>query len=149
MSRLFNTTNILKHIAYGNSLVKTVKHILMRHILTQQRKDYLRQLIAWFQLCLFLAILANNVLFQHVHRFADGTIIVHAHPFPKNTSHQHTKSEYVLLDAVFHAMFLLVTAPYQAKVIESTWCIIGYRQAFNIPLIAIFCSFLRGPPVIN
>jgi predicted membrane protein len=55
----------------------------------------------------------NNALFMHLHRLADGTLIVHAHPFdksnPENTSsnsHQHTKLELLFFDSLL-ILFIL------------------------------------------
>jgi hypothetical protein len=51
----------------------------------------------------FLLILMNNISFIHTHTLSDGTVILHAHPFHKNTNddtgekHHHSDFEYVVL----------------------------------------------------
>jgi hypothetical protein len=49
----------------------------------------------------------NNVLFMHMHRLANGSLVVHAHPFSKSNqpdssakSHQHSKVEFQFLDSL-------------------------------------------------
>ncbi|MCK5134301.1 MAG: hypothetical protein KAR19_00835 [Bacteroidales bacterium] len=44
-------------------------------------------------------LIANQVIFRHAHRFYDGTVIAHAHPYNNSSdskpykSHQHSKAE--------------------------------------------------------
>jgi hypothetical protein len=44
-------------------------------------------------------LVVNKVLFTHLHRYADGTVILHAHPYNKTTdkkpfkTHPHTRKE--------------------------------------------------------
>jgi hypothetical protein len=49
----------------------------------------------------------NNALFLHMHRLANGSLVVHAHPFSKSNqpensakSHQHSKVELQFLDSL-------------------------------------------------
>jgi hypothetical protein len=49
----------------------------------------------------------NNALFLHMHRLANGSLVVHAHPFSKSNqtdsaakSHQHSKVEFQFLDSL-------------------------------------------------
>jgi hypothetical protein len=61
-------------------------------------------------LAVFGMIMANSMLFMHAHKRADGTIIVHAHPFQKNSdseqkgtnrptgeNHHHDNKDYLVL----------------------------------------------------
>jgi hypothetical protein len=59
---------------------------------------------------LYVAILANGIIFRHAHRLSDGTIVCHAHPY-KNSSgtrfpdHTHSLDELVRLDAFTNALY--------------------------------------------
>lgn len=60
---------------------------------------------AWVFLGLFLVLLVNNFLFQHVHVLDNGKIIRHAHPFNKSdegsplNQHKHSTCEFSTLHA--------------------------------------------------
>jgi|GEM_PF-1277190 len=119
--------------------------------LNHLRKRSLRKTIAWFHLGLFGLLLANNVLFQHVHHLAGGITIVHAHPFPKEKPgaghHQHTKNEYQLLNALFHAIFLPVALTYSLTA-QGSPQFLWQKQDTAIFFIYLFPLFLRGPPIL-
>ena len=57
-------------------------------------------------------LIANKALYMHTHKMADGSIIVHAHPYNKSDdpkpfkSHQHTKAEFLFLENL-ESLFLL------------------------------------------
>lgn len=48
-------------------------------------------------------LIANKALFMHTHKMADGSIVVHAHPYNKSDdtkpfkSHQHKKAEILFI----------------------------------------------------
>lgn len=66
--------------------------------------------IAWFLLGLYVAVLANGIIFRHSHRLADGTIICHAHPYKSSPgtqfpSHAHSRDELIWLDTFANALY--------------------------------------------
>ncbi len=60
-----------------------------------------RHIIAFVGVLLFVAYMAGITLFTHSH-VVNGVTIVHSHPFSKDAQHQHTTSEYQLLDILCH-----------------------------------------------
>jgi hypothetical protein len=60
---------------------------------------------AWLFLGLFLVLLVNNSIFQHVHVLDNGKIIRHAHPFNKSdegsplSQHKHSTCEFSTIQA--------------------------------------------------
>jgi hypothetical protein len=68
-------------------------------------------LVNWLQLVIIVLLLANTLLFQHRHVLADGTVIVHAHPFKKNTKgepvdHKHSSDQFLRLSVLYHGGLL-------------------------------------------
>lgn len=66
--------------------------------------------IARFLFSLYIAVLANGVVFRHAHRLADGTIICHAHPYKSSPgtqfpSHSHSRDELIWLDAFDNVLY--------------------------------------------
>lgn len=74
------------------------------------RSNHVRIKLAVFHLALVWAMLANDCLFIHKHRTAQG-VVIHTHPYnlstdPGDTRHHHTNDEIFLLDIVFHGPYL-------------------------------------------
>lgn len=70
----------------------------------------LRVRFAFLQLALVCAMLADDCIFIHKHRTAEG-VIIHTHPYdlstnPGDTRHHQTTNEIFLLDIVFHGTYL-------------------------------------------
>jgi hypothetical protein len=74
-------------------------------------------------------LMLNNALYMHLHRMADGTLIVHAHPFSKSNqtddpaqTHKHTKVEILvfsnLLILFAVGLFQMVKSLVQPKLIK-------------------------------
>lgn len=59
--------------------------------------------IAFLLIAAFLMMFVNKMVFLHSHKLADGTIVVHAHPYKKTNeqapfkAHHHISLEFVLL----------------------------------------------------
>jgi hypothetical protein len=58
-------------------------------------------------------MIANQALFLHAHKLADGTIVAHAHPYDKADetgpykSHHHTSSQLIFFENL-HILFLFL-----------------------------------------
>lgn len=70
-------------------------------MLRRKKKTY-KKIIATLFLLGFVCYLLNSVFFLHVHTLADGTKIVHAHPYHKNKEvpgrqHHHSSLELMLI----------------------------------------------------
>ncbi|MBI9069250.1 MAG: hypothetical protein JEZ09_18275 [Salinivirgaceae bacterium] len=61
-------------------------------------KTTFRKIMTKFFTFLMIGVIAmlvvNKVVFMHVHKLSDGTIIEHAHPFDKNTDSEPFKSHH-------------------------------------------------------
>lgn len=109
----------------------------------------------------FLVLLAigfsiiNNAIYIHTHKLADGSIVVHAHPFNKATSsenlpvqtHKHTQHEYVFLDHILVLVPFLLA--FYAILLISRKQKQFVHELQHIQKIRINHFYLRGPPAIQ
>lgn len=87
-------------------------------------------------------MIANKALFMHTHKMADGSIIVHAHPYNKSNdskpfkSHQHTKAEFLFfanLDILVLISFVAFTLISIKKGLQYSFYICtNYTQVYNL-----------------
>lgn len=92
-----------------------------------RKANILYRIILVFVASLFLLTYVNRAFFTHTHVLQDGTIVVHAHPYHKNTahtkkipvhSHTHTPAEYqalsihIALISAFVFLIFLVNRPF-------------------------------------
>ncbi len=72
----------------------------------QIKKKIINNLIRWtgvLLITLFAFQILNKSLYIHTHKLADGSVIVHAHPYNKSSdtapvkSHEHTQTEILFL----------------------------------------------------
>ncbi len=67
-------------------------------------KNITIKFFAYLMIGILAMIIANNAMFTHAHKDADGIIFVHAHPYDKSTdkgpfkSHQHSKTELLIFE---------------------------------------------------
>ncbi len=66
-------------------------------------RNILLRSLSGFLLVLMLLIITNKSIYIHTHHLADGTIVVHAHPFNKSGNsnpdnpHKHSKSQFEII----------------------------------------------------
>ena len=87
-------------------------------------------------------LIANKALYMHTHKMADGSIIVHAHPYNKSDdpkpfkSHQHTKAEFLFLEnleSLFLLTFLIFSLiGFKKKIQHSFYRIINFTPVCNL-----------------
>ncbi len=69
---------------------------------------------AYLSLLLIGLLIINSILFTHTQTLADGTVLVHAHPYNKTdnlpASHHHHKSELLILDQLNVLFFFAAIA---------------------------------------
>jgi hypothetical protein len=72
-----------------------------------------KKLVSIIFLLLIGGIIFNSTFFLHSHRIASGKVVVHAHPFSKNTEgsnplaqHQHNKIDLDQLNSIDYFTFL-------------------------------------------
>jgi flagellar basal body-associated protein FliL len=76
-----------------------------------------------------MVLLAANAVFNwHVHKQADGTVLVHAHPYNKSgstegTSHHHSSSVYFSLHQITAFFFSLAAVFYLAAILGKVFII--------------------------
>ncbi len=69
-------------------------------------KKFHNPIVVFFTLLMFY-IISNKAVFTHTHRLADGTYVIHAHPYdksedhlPENQHHHHSGYEYLSIGAL-------------------------------------------------
>ncbi len=71
------------------------------------------KLITYAGILLISMLIANNILFTHIQPIADGTFVVHAHPYDKTenppTNHEHSEKEIFFLSTI--SLLGLITLP--------------------------------------
>ncbi len=112
--------------------------------------------VALILLSVLCLLMANNVVFRHVHMLADGSCVVHAHPFTSENdhgkdgqNHRHTGLELIFLDSIYHFERVLV--------IPALTCFVNlkFEQQYVANLIFHFRSnlkisgYLRAPPSVS
>jgi len=79
------------------------------------RNNIVRKSIAFLMLAIVMMLTVNKALFIHTHQLADGTIVIHSHPYNKTDdnqpikNHHHNKLEFVFLQniEILFAFFFL------------------------------------------
>lgn len=110
--------------------------------------------IARFLLGLYIAVLANGVVFRHAHRLSDGTIICHAHPYKSSPgsqfpSHTHNLDELIWLNAFSNALYASPDALAWVAILAVVLTV-GTRISVFTPSLYFFrhTAFQhRGPPI--
>jgi hypothetical protein len=70
------------------------------------RRNIIKKAFAYLILGVVGLLILNKAVFLHTHKLADGTVILHAHPFHSgsnsnsNNPHQHTKGGYLYFDEI-------------------------------------------------
>lgn len=81
-------------------------------MLSNFRHTHLATFLASILLVVFAYQVVNKALFIHSHKLEDGTIVIHAHPFPEPedagpvTNHTHTAQIFRLLDLSYHMLII-------------------------------------------
>jgi hypothetical protein len=95
--------------------------------------------------------IANQALFVHAHKMADGTIVQHAHPYHKSESgqpfqtHQHTKAEIFFLQ---NLQILFVFTLFTLALIGTAKQVISFAlPSLFRPLIFVSLNKGRAPPI--
>lgn len=95
--------------------------------------------------------IANQALFVHAHKMADGTIVQHAHPYHKSESgqpfqtHQHTKAEIFFLQ---NLQILFVFTLFTLALIGTPKQVISFAlPSLFRPLIFVSLNKGRAPPI--
>lgn len=109
--------------------------------------------VAYLMIGLMAMLIANKVMFTHLHKNAEGTILIHAHPYDKTNdsgpfkSHNHTQAEFLFfenLGILFLAVIMILVLhkfPSKAKYL-----------VFIVTNYSLSCVILqkgRAPPVYN
>ncbi len=95
--------------------------------------------------------IANQALFVHTHKMADGTIVQHAHPYPKSDdgqpakTHEHTKSEIFFLQ---NLQILFVFTFFTLALIAPAKRAISFALPSLVhPLVIVSLPQERAPPL--
>ena len=106
--------------------------------------------------CLMIGIMSfiitNKAVYLHMHKMANGSVIVHAHPFNKSSdsgpfkTHQHTKAGFLFFQ---NAGLVLLTALFTYKIHRSIENIKPIPAlAINYPALCYVPDKGRAPPVL-
>ena len=120
-----------------------------------RKAGILYRIIFLFIAGLFLLTYVNQALFTHTHVLPDGTVVLHAHPYHKEKSHDkkipvhshsHTPAEYqalsihIALISAFVFLILLVQRPVSGTILSLN----TLSFAKDTP----FCITARAPPAV-
>lgn len=97
-------------------------------------------IISYFMIGIIALLITNQSLFLHTHNLADGTAVVHAHPFNKSDSssgetHNHSKKEIIslqhlqLLFAITFIIFSIIK--YNDKKINKSRLALSYKYTYT------------------
>lgn len=81
------------------------------------------QAITYLMIGIMGFIITNKAVFLHMHKMANGSVIVHAHPFNKSSdsnpykTHHHTKAGYLFFQ---NAGLVLLTLLFTYKIFRSS-----------------------------
>ncbi len=115
----------------------------------------MRRPVSFLLVLLTLALFYNNAANWHFHKLPNGIVVEHAHPYAKFPSsenpyqqHQHSDLEYLILDTIFHAAFIIALVFAGLRIFPGK----PFARAI-LPVHAInnrYASFplLRGPPSV-
>lgn len=109
-------------------------------------------LFVWLMFANLVLVNLNQAMFVHTHHLPDGTTVVHAHPFDSEEEsddqanrHQHTKTEYVLLDNFNH--FVDYHAGMHFRQNHEITINFNITSDWISPEPAIYHPSLRAPPI--
>ena len=112
----------------------------------------LKTVLAVLLLLAFLFQVVNRAVYAHSHVLADGTIIIHAHPYDKTnshspvTNHKHTVNELLLL-ALSSLLFFYFSISFFRLFKKITKFFPGIKQSFH-PFLAYTSLNNKSPPFI-
>ena len=116
-------------------------------------KNIVIRFTAIFMISIISLLIVNNILFIHTHKFNNGSIIIHSHPYNKTDdpepvkSHHHSKAELLFLESLavyfFPVLFFLVSYNLAQKV----KCIIFRKNIYTQSYIILHKG--RAPPVLQ
>lgn len=103
-------------------------------------------------LLLALVLLASNAAYNwHVHRFSDGSVLVHAHPYKDSTNgvpnHSHDSKEYFTIQQLTAFLFVVVSA-FVISLTDNKFIELRKTYDYHVRknlLITLFPQ--RGPPL--
>lgn len=76
----------------------------------RKTNTFLKRAISVVLLFAILGLIANKIVFTHIHIAENGELISHAHPFSKSSdkSHSHSSNDYTFLDHL-DILFICIT----------------------------------------
>jgi len=96
-------------------------------------------------------LIVNKSIFTHTHKLADGTIMIHSHPYDRSNdskpykTHQHTKTEFLFFqnnEILFSLLFLTIAFnPFAQK---TYFC---FHISSNYASACIIIHKSRAPPI--
>ena len=97
-------------------------------------------------------LIANKGVFLHTHHFADGSVVVHAHPFNKSNdnapdnSHNHTKKELILIQHIDNPNIIIITQFCSLIVVEVAYSYFNQNIQQSSPILTESAKG-RSPPI--
>ena len=116
------------------------------------KASYLLRIVGLLLIVAVLLLLVNKSIFVHSHKMADGTIVVHAHPYNKSNdtepfkSHTHTQAELLFFQQFQNFLPFIILAFAVILLVHKF-----LYAAFNLLHTAQVSSYIkrgRAPPVL-
>jgi hypothetical protein len=115
----------------------------------------MRRPVSFILIFLIIALFYNNAVNWHFHKLPNGIIVEHAHPYAKFPSseypyqqHQHSELEYLILDTVFHAAFIIALVFSGLRLFPGKPVVRDIKPVYIINNRYSAFPFLRGPPAV-
>ncbi len=106
----------------------------------------------YFLILLFLGYYGSVTLFTHTHHTENGVTITHSHPFSspsKNSNHQHTKNEYILIQLLSNFLTIATFLTFSIEVCKTVFKKIKLQKNDRnfCNLTFLISNKLRAPPL--
>jgi len=115
---------------------------LLLPISRMRNSSIIKKSASYLMIAIIGLMIANKALYMHTHKMADGSIIVHAHPYNKSDdpkpfkSHQHTKIEFLFfanLEILVLISFMAFTSiNIKKKVQYTSYICTNYTRVYNL-----------------
>ncbi len=113
-------------------------------------RDILKRIGVIIMICFVGLMIANKVMYTHIHKLEDGSIVVHAHPYDKSENensgktHHHVKAELFFLQSLELLFYIAILSAFLYLgflVLEIFSCSVVLYRGNNL-----FLLLGRAPP---
>ena len=116
-----------------------------------RHKSLLARITGIMLMAVISITIGNRILFTHVHELADGTYVVHAHPFSTDEGKQTQKEQHTHSNAALYFILALDTLMVLSFILPLIFSALGQKirmvlQTGNLQPVKVLTSSGRAPP---